>query len=88
MTGAMHLNYSYFLEPDDKDESYVNPRNGFDVTPSFELQYTTRGYNLKVDGSWTNGLHGRDLDMSRILMMTIFSNIPVNYQIFLHNFVH
>ncbi|OGL46927.1 MAG: hypothetical protein A2161_14000 [Candidatus Schekmanbacteria bacterium RBG_13_48_7] len=85
ITGSTHFSYNYFKEPDDRDPAYLNPRNGFNLTPSIEIQYTSRGYNFETGGSWTRRIdwqgYGYEPDPKHNNYTKYFSRISKNFYI-------
>jgi hypothetical protein len=60
LTGGFHVSYNLFRATGDTDEDFRLPRNGFTLTPSFELKYAREGYTFKAGGSLTNRIHWKE----------------------------
>jgi hypothetical protein len=65
VTGSFHLAYNHYIATGDTDKAFVLPRNGFTLTPSFELKYAHKGYLFTTGASSTNRTNWREFGLAQ-----------------------
>jgi len=51
-TIANYLTYNHYKDPDKLNDTYLSPRNGFSLIPTFETEYSNRGYKFVAGTSY------------------------------------